>query len=84
MDMATLRVLWMRCEVAAIIEGSSWKIVGLIAFRGTSTTVDLVDLIDQAVQNDAVPSFIVTDRSGQFQSAFRVALASRGIRHARG
>ena len=84
MDMTVLRVLWMRFEVAAIIDGFSRKIVGLRIFRGSPTTADLIRLVDEAVIHNAAPQFIVTDRGGQFQKVFREALADRGILRARG
>lgn len=84
MDMTVFRVLWIRCEVAAIIDGFSRKIVGLKIFRGSPTTADLIDLIDVAVKDNTAPEFFVTDRGAQFQSAFRTAIRERGVQHARG
>ena len=84
LDMTVLRVLWMRFEVAAIIDGFSRKIMGLRAYRGTPTTADLITLIDEATTRDTAPRFIVTDRGGQFQKVFRAAITERGICHARG
>ena len=73
-----------RYKVAAILDGYSRKILGLQAYRGTPGTVDLVRLVDEAVGQHLAPRFLVTDRGGQFQRRFRVALHERGIRHARG
>lgn len=84
MDLTTFRVLWMRCEVAAIIDGFSRKIVGLRAYRGTPTTVDLVELVDNALGEHSAPRFMITDHGGQFQTAFHAALAERRIKHVRG
>lgn len=53
-------------------------------FRGSPTTADLADLIDEVTQDADAPNYIVTDRSGQFRGAFRHALRARGIQHARG
>ncbi|MEL6394905.1 MAG: DDE-type integrase/transposase/recombinase [Planctomycetota bacterium] len=84
MDMTVFRVLWMRFEVAAIIDGFSRKIMSLKVFHGSPTTVELVDLIDISAKRSATPKYVVTDRGGQFQRAFRHALRARGIQHARG
>lgn len=84
MDMTVFRVLWMRFEVAAIIDGFSRKIMGLKVFQGSPSTAELVDLIDASTDRRAVPNYLVTDRGGQFQVAFRQALRDRGIQHARG
>lgn len=84
MDVTVFRVLWLRFEVAAIIDGFSRKIMGLRAYRGIPTTVDLVMLIDETTTRDTAPRFIVTDRGRQFQKVFQAAMAERGICHARG
>lgn len=84
MDMTELRVLWMRFEVAAVIDGFSRRIMKLRVFRGTPTTDELIKLVDEAARESTVPRYVVTDRGGQFQIAFRQALQERGIRHARG
>ncbi len=83
MDMTTVRVLWMRYEIAAIIDGFSRKNVGLREFQGTPSTSDLLELIDHAITQNAVPRFMITDRGGQFQTAFSIAMNQRGIKHAR-
>ena len=83
MDMTTVQVLWMRYEIAAIIDGFSRKIVGLRVFQGTPSTCDLLNLIDHTITQYTVPRFMITDRGGQFQTAFFVAMIQRGIKHAR-
>lgn len=83
-DMTVFRVLWIRFEVATIIDGFSRTIMGLRAYRETPTTADLVALIDEAATRNTVPRFIVTDRGGQFQKVLRAAMAERGICHACG
>ena len=84
MDMTVFRVLWMRFEVAAIIDGFSRKIMGLKVFHGSPTTTELVELIDTSAERSAAPTYVVTDRGGQFRRVFRHELRARGIQHARG
>lgn len=83
MDMTTVRVLWMRYEIAAIIDGFSRKIIGMQVFQGTPSTDNLLKLIDQSIYKNTTPRFIITDRGGQFQNTFFVAMIQRGIKHAR-
>lgn len=68
LDLTTFRVLWLRCEVAAIIDGFSRKIVGMRVFRRAQCTDDLVRLIDDAVRDNTGPRFLVTNHGGQFQN----------------
>ena len=84
MDMTVFRVLWMRFEAAAIIDGFSRKIMAVRVSPGSPTTARLIGLIDEATQQATASEYIVADRGGQFQGAFRQALRQRGIQHARG
>ncbi len=84
LDITSMRVLWLKLEVAAIIDGCSRKIVGIRAFAKRPTTKDLVQLIDDSIKASSTPRFIITDRGSQFQRAFHSALMQRGITHARG
>ncbi|MEM9082673.1 MAG: DDE-type integrase/transposase/recombinase [Planctomycetota bacterium] len=82
-DLTTVRILWMRFEIAAIIDGYSRKIIGLHAYKGSPATSDLLRLIDSAIGVNACPRFMITDRGGQFQKAFHSAMIQRGVKHAR-
>ncbi|MEM1026512.1 MAG: DDE-type integrase/transposase/recombinase [Planctomycetota bacterium] len=84
LDLTKLRVLWRRYEVAAVIDGFSRKIVAMTAYEGTPGTQELVSLIDQAIQTNRKPKYVITDRGGQFQQSFRALLQDRDIEHARG
>tara|TARA_R110000744_G_scaffold112179_2_gene210416 strand:+ start:10999 stop:11862 length:864 start_codon:yes stop_codon:yes gene_type:complete len=70
MDMTTVRVLWMRCEIVVIIDGFSRKIIGTHVFQGTPSTADRLKLIDQSIRKNTNPRFIITDRGGQFQNTY--------------
>ena len=83
MDMTTVRVLWMRYEIAVINDGFSRKIVGLRVYQGAPSTCDLLNLIDYSITQHAMPRFMITDRGGQFQTAFFVAMIQRGIKNVR-
>ncbi|MEQ9454089.1 MAG: DDE-type integrase/transposase/recombinase [Phycisphaeraceae bacterium] len=84
LDLTVLRVLWLRFEVAAILDGFSRKIIALKLFRGRPTTPQMVALIDEVSRSTGGPRYLVTDRGGQFQKSFRHELERRGIEHARG
>jgi len=84
MDITSLRVLWKKLEVAAIIDGCSRKIVGIRAFERRPTTQDLIKLIDDSISTNCRPRFIITDRGSQFQRSFYLGMIQRGITHARG
>ncbi|MEQ8850448.1 MAG: DDE-type integrase/transposase/recombinase [Phycisphaerales bacterium] len=83
LDLTTVRVLWLRCEIAAAIDGFSRKIVGMRAYTRRPGTDELVEFIDEAVGEHGSPRFIVTDRGGQFQKQFKRALSERRIVHAK-
>lgn len=83
-DITSLRVLWMKLEVAAIIDGCSRKMVGVQAFAKRPTTDDLIRLIDDSTKTHSIPRFIISDRGSQFQRAFHIAMIQREITHARG
>ena len=84
MDITSMRLLWLKLEVAAIIDGCSRKTVGIRAFAKRPTTNDLIRLIDDSIKANSVPRFVITDRGSQFQRAFHSAMIERGITHARG
>lgn len=83
-EITSLRVLWMKLEVAAIIDGCSRKMAGVQAFAKRPTTDDLIRLIDESTKTHSIPRFIISDRGSQFQRAFHIAMIQRGIAHARG
>jgi len=84
LDLTQVRVLWLRYQVAAIIDGHSRMIVALQAYKNTPTTDAMLGLIDTAAKQHEKPRFLITDRGGQFQHRFRKAIKSRGITHTRG
>ena len=84
LDMTELRVLWMKVEVAAVLDGFTRKIVALKAFGRRPSTLDLVKLIDQAISDEGVrPRFVITDHGSQFRETFRAAIDDLGITHVR-
>ena len=84
LDITSMRLLWLKLEVAAIIDGYSRKIVGMRAYAKRPSTYDLIRLIDDSIDANSSPRFIITDRGSQFQRAFYSAMSRRSITHARG
>ncbi|MEQ9207267.1 MAG: integrase core domain-containing protein [Phycisphaerales bacterium] len=84
LDITSMRVLWLKIEVAAIIDGCSRKIVGIRSYAERPSTNDLIRLIDDSIGTKSIPRFIITDRGSQFQRKFHSALIRRSITHARG
>ncbi|MEQ9460901.1 MAG: DDE-type integrase/transposase/recombinase [Phycisphaeraceae bacterium] len=84
LDLTVLRVLWLRFEIAAILDGFSRKIIAIKLFKASPTTPQMVALIDEVSRSTGGPRYLVTDRGGQFQKSFRHELGRRGIEHARG
>ncbi|MEQ9461304.1 MAG: DDE-type integrase/transposase/recombinase [Phycisphaeraceae bacterium] len=84
MDMTILKMLWLRFEVAAIVDGFSRKIMALKIFRSSPNTDQLLALIDEVSGLAGLPRYFVTDRGGQFQKRFRDELRRRGVKHTRG
>ncbi|MEQ9461260.1 MAG: DDE-type integrase/transposase/recombinase [Phycisphaeraceae bacterium] len=84
MDLTVLKVLWLRLEVAGIMDGFSRKILTLRVSNSTPNTNQLLALIDEVSGQAGLLRYFVTDRGGQFQRRFRNELKNRGIEHARG
>lgn len=84
LDITSMRLLWLKLEVAAIIDGCSRKIVGIRAYAKRPSTNDLIRLIDDSIGANSIPRFIVTDRGSQFRRTFHTAMMQRDIAHVRG
>ena len=81
-DITLLRVLWIKLEVAAIIDGYTRKIVGIQAFAKRPTTDDIIRLIDDLTKTHSMPRFVISDRDSQFQRSFHIDMIQRGITYA--
>ncbi|MEM9083567.1 MAG: hypothetical protein AAGB34_08230, partial [Planctomycetota bacterium] len=66
LDMTELRVLWMKFEIAVILDGFTRKIIGIKAFNRRPTTVWLIWLMPRLVKASARASWslIVAVSSG--------------------
>jgi transposase InsO family protein/transposase-like protein len=82
LDLTELRVLWMRFEIAVIIDGFTRKIIAERIFNRRPTTDDLASLL-RKVTEASRPRFLITDHGSQFRSRFRRAVHGLGIEHIR-
>jgi len=84
LDITTYRMLWMKIEIAAIVDGFTRKIIALQAFSRRPTSRDLFVVVNNAVSaQTTTPGYIVTDHGSQFRRRFRRELGSLGITHVR-
>lgn len=79
-----MRVIWMKIEFAAIIDGCSRKIGGTRALVYHPTTADMLKLIEESIGPSTDPRIIITDRGSQFQCAFHSEISRRGTMHVQG
>lgn len=84
LDITVHRMLWMKIEIAAIVDGFTRKIVALRAFNRRPTSRDLLAMVKDAINaREIAPRHIVTDHGSQFRWRFRRELEARGITHVR-
>ena len=83
LDITSIRVLWLKLEVAAIIDGCNRKIIGIREFATRPTTEDMVKLIEDSIRTHSTPRFVDMDRGSQFERMFYAAMMQRSITHAR-
>ncbi|MEM9420564.1 MAG: integrase core domain-containing protein [Planctomycetota bacterium] len=83
-DLATLRVLWLKLTLAALMDGYSRKLLGLRVCRGEASSRYAIQLVNDAVERYGRPKFLITDNGCQFRTLFREAMKSLNIRPVRG
>jgi len=84
LDLTSLRLLWRRFAVAAIIDGRSRKLLALKAYPGAPNARQMLRLVRHAVGENGRPRFLITDHGCQFRKAFRNRIESLGVRHVQG
>ncbi|MEM1108874.1 MAG: integrase core domain-containing protein [Planctomycetota bacterium] len=84
LDLATLRVLWFKFTLAALMDGYSRKLLGLRVCRGKASSRYAIQLVNDAVERYGRPKFLITDNGCQFRTVFRKAMKPLNIRPARG
>jgi putative transposase len=84
MDLLSLRVLWFRFTLAAILDGFSRKILAAKVYRKTPRSRYLAALVRTTAQKYGTPQFLITDHGCQFRKQFHAAMNNLHIRHVKG
>lgn len=84
LDITSLRVLWKKFEIPAIVDGFMRKTVALRVFGKRPGSNDLVAVIESAAEDVRTPSrYLVTDHGSQFRRRFRRRIEAGGSIHVR-
>src|SRR5690606_18751344 len=84
MDLATLRVLWLRFTIAAVLDGCTRRLLRLKVYGRTPGTRTMLALVRGAADEFGTPRFLITDHGPQFRRRFKAGLKAAGVRHVRG
>ena len=78
-DLLSLKILWFRFTVAAILDGFSRRLLCLRVYRRTPRSRDMAALMRRVTKQFGTPRFVITDHGTQFRRQFRFAMKKRGI-----
>jgi transposase InsO family protein len=84
LDFTSLRILWFRFTLAAILDGFSRRPLCLRIYDKTPRSKDVVRLLRTTAEEFGKPRFLITDHGTQFRSEFHAKLTGMGIHHVRG
>jgi putative transposase len=84
LDLTSLRVLWLRFTVAAILDGFSRKLLAMKVFVNAPHSSDMARLVHHAVNQNGQPRFLITDHGAQFRKQFHAAMKRKGVIHVQG
>ena len=83
-DLTTLRLLWWKFTIAAMMDGFSRKLFILKVYSGAAKSRDMIQLMRDAVLQFGQPRFIITDHGCQFRKQFKHAVEAMGITQVKG
>jgi len=83
LDLTTLRVLWLRFTVAAMIDGCTRQLLALRVFNRTPRADQMTTLVKRTAQEHGEPRFIITDHGPQFRKHFGASMKNLDIHHVR-
>jgi putative transposase len=81
LDLTTLRVLWRRFTVAAVLDGFTRRILALRVYGRVPRAVTMAALVRRLARQGSAPDFIITDHGSQFRPAFGRAVKRMGTHH---
>jgi len=84
LDLTTLRVLWLRFTVAAVLDGFTRRLVAQRVYNRTPRTHQMAALVRCAAGEHGQPHFVITDHGTRFRKRFAAAMKSMGAHHVRG
>ena len=84
LDLSSLRILWFRFTLAAVLDGFSRRLLQLRVYVGTPRQRDMIRLVRRAAHHYGVPRFLITDHGTQFRGRLHAALVRMNIRHVKG
>lgn len=84
LDLTTLRILWWRFTVAAILDGCTRRLLALRVYARTPCSKHLAALVRRTARAFGPPRFLISDHGSQFRKRFAAALKRLGTKHVRG
>ena len=84
LDLTSLRLLWCRFTIAALMDGFSRKLLVLKVYPGAVKSRDMIILLRGAVRQCGQPRFIITDHGCQFRKQFKRFVEATGITAVKG
>ena len=78
-DLCSLRILWVKFTVIALLDGYSRKLLALRVCRGSATSKQVIAVLQESVRVYGQPKFLITDHGCQFRTVFKQAVGLMGI-----
>ena len=79
LDLMSLRILWFRLTIAAMLDGCTRRLLQLNVYSGAPSSKDMIDLVCRSVKQFGKPRFLITDHGTQFRKRFGRAMKAMGI-----
>ena len=84
LDLMTLRILWLRFTVAALMDGYSRRLLALRVCRNAASSRQAITLLQDATERYGTPRFLITDHGSQFRKVFQQAVEAAGTKLVKG
>ena len=84
MDFTCLRILWRQFTLAAVLDGSSRRLLCLRLYRRRPRSADVICLLRSLIGEYGKPHFLITDHGCQFRKRFSEVVKAWGMHHVRG
>ncbi len=84
LDLTSLRILWFKFTLAALLDGFSRRLLHLRIYSRTPCHREMTALVHRAAKEQGMPHFVITDHGPQFRRRFHADMKRRGIHHVQG